>query len=77
MRTTSRFRQLVVFLCLAALLISAIIPGSHGLPLAVLVAFCFFIAISLRVVLPYSDEHGPSGQAPALPSHSPRPPPEE
>ena len=75
MSETPHVRRLVVFLCLAALLLAAMTSGAAGLPLAILISLWGFTAIVLSVPLPQIDEQSHTQQALALPAFSPRPPP--
>jgi hypothetical protein len=75
MNATPHVRRLVVFLCLAALLLAALSPAAAALPLAIVLTLCFVIAISLSAPLRHVDEHDRAQRALALPAFSPRPPP--
>jgi hypothetical protein len=75
MTATPHIRRVAVFFCLAILLLAALTPGATSLPVAILVAQWFFIAIAVSVLLPYVDKQNHTQQALALPAFSPRPPP--
>jgi len=75
MSPNSQVRRLVVFLCLAALLLAAMTPSAICLQLAILATLWFFIEITLSAPLPHVDEQSHTQQALALPAFSPRPPP--
>ena len=72
----SKLQRVVVFACLAALLLAALTPGAAGLALAFMVAMVwFFVGIALVVLLPCAYEDSHAQQALALAAFSPRPPP--
>jgi hypothetical protein len=75
MKAMSHVRRLIFFLCLAALLLAVLTPVAAALPLAILLTFCFVIAISFGVPLRRADEYLLAPQALAFPAFSPRPPP--
>jgi hypothetical protein len=75
MISTSRFRRIAIFLCVAALLLAAFTPAAHGLPFAILVTLWFWVAITLSFRLRYIDKQSHPQPALALPAFSPRPPP--
>src|SRR5580704_5302597 len=75
MNPMSHFRRLIVFLCVAALLLAVLAPVAAALPLAIFLTGCFVIAISLSVPLRRVDELILASQALAFPAFSPRPPP--
>ncbi|HKF53730.1 MAG TPA: hypothetical protein VKB26_15545 [Candidatus Acidoferrales bacterium] len=76
MSDRGKARRVVVFLCVAAVILAALAPGSSGLPLAFLVVtICFFGTISLNIPVPCVDEESSSQQILALATFCPRPPP--
>jgi hypothetical protein len=75
MKAVSQVRRVVVFFCLAVVLLAALTPGVAALALAILVTLSFFVAIALFVLLPHVEERNHPRQALALPAFSPRPPP--
>jgi hypothetical protein len=75
MIAASHVRRAVVFLLLAAVLLTAMTPRASGLVLAILCTRWFFIAISLNIPLPHVNEQGHTQQVLAIPAFSPRPPP--
>jgi hypothetical protein len=75
MTATPHIRRVAVFFFLAVVLLAALTPGATNLPLVILVAQWFFIAIAVSVLLPHVDEQSHSQQILALPAFSPRPPP--
>lgn len=67
---------MVVFMCLAVLLLAAFTPSVAGLPLVLLVVTaCLFVGVDLIVLLPFADEDRHAEQPLALAAFSPRPPP--
>ena len=75
MTATPHIRRVAVFFSLAVVLLAALTPGASSLPVAILVAQWFFIAIAVSVFLPHVDEQNYTQEALALPAFSPRPPP--
>jgi hypothetical protein len=75
MNVTPQLRRLAAFVCLALLLVAAIIPGAFGLPPAFVFTLCFVVSISVCFVLPFVEEHTHTSRTLALPAFSPRPPP--
>jgi hypothetical protein len=75
MISMSQFRRFAILFCLAALLLAALTPGAPVLPLAIVVAVWFFVAITLNFRLPHIDEQSHPQEVLALPAFSPRPPP--
>jgi uncharacterized membrane protein len=70
------FRRMVVFVCLAVLLLAALAPGAAALSLAFLVlTVCLFVGITLVVLLPRADEDRYAERPLVLAAFSPRPPP--
>jgi hypothetical protein len=76
MKASPQVRRLVIFLCLAGLLLAALTPSVAGLALAVLVLTSWFlVGFALTVLLPCVDEESRAPKALALPAFSARPPP--
>ncbi len=75
MSAMSQFRRVAAFVCLAALLFAAVMPGAAGLSLTVLATLWFIIEIVAIVPLPRIDGLSFTQWALALPGFSPRPPP--
>lgn len=76
MSDRSNVRRVVALVCLAALLMLALTPGTAGLPLAFLVVtVCLFVGITLVVLLPCAEKNRDAEQPLALAAFSPRPPP--
>ena len=73
--TPLQLRRLAAFVCLVLLLAAAIVPGTIGLPLALVFALCFVVSISVCVVLPVIKNQKRAVPVLDLPAFSPRPPP--
>jgi hypothetical protein len=72
----STIGRVAIYVCLAALLLTALMPGAAGLALAFLVFTAWLFAeIALVVLLPYADEDSHAQKTLALAVFSPRPPP--
>jgi hypothetical protein len=76
MSETSQVRRVAALICLAFVLLAALIPNGTGLLLAVLVAYWFLVALALIVFPLPVDKQTYALQVLALASLSPRPPPE-
>jgi hypothetical protein len=76
MSNSAKVRRVVLFLCVAGLILAALTPGGAGLLLAFLVVtICFFGTIALSIPLLCVDEENHSQQVLGLVAFSPRPPP--
>jgi hypothetical protein len=75
MSTMSQVQRFVAFFCLVMVVLAALAPGSVGLPPAILVLLCSFIAIATILFLHHVEEQIHVRRPPALPAFSPRPPP--
>ena len=71
----NRSRAGLLFFCLAALLLAALLPGLVALPFALFAPIWFFVAAVVLFSLARHDELRPVLQSVVLPAFSPRPPP--
>jgi len=70
-----RTRQLVVIVCLLAVLLAALTPSAYGMLFAILVPIWFFFAVILSVPIYIADQTTDPREYPILGRLSPRPPP--
>ena len=75
MQSIHSVRRLIVFLCLAAILLAALTPAAYGLFFAILVPLWYFLALIVSVHIRRAAEGGNKRQFPFLPVVTPRPPP--
>jgi hypothetical protein len=74
MHTGRTAARIIALLCLAAVMLAALAPGGHGLPVAILAPFWLFLAIlvPLAVLFPESsDQAVPASFVAVVPGRAP------